>query len=395
MDEVIKVSKSVLSDPHAAGKEAAQKALDQLNQRSPSFALVFASAGYFQKELLQGITEILPEVPMVGCTGEGVICTGDSDEGSAIVSIMLFSGEGLSFFPFIAKGLKKDSYRCGQQIAEAVNQVNSGSNNTLLLFPDSMTANITEILGALEEKLELPTMILGGTSGDMMKFKQTFQYFNGVVYEDVLVAVYMTGNYDIDYLVSHGCEEIGLEQTVTKSDANKIVKIDDLPAWEAFRDYLPGDPDEFKAEDAFHLCLGELHHLDEPCGEQLIIRMPVGLEKKTGAVKFSVEIPEGCVIRFTRRDPQVIAEKVIHSFKELLARNKGRKPLAVLQFDCAGRGRVLYGSCFNQDVITPLQSMVDANVPWIGFHTYGEIAPLCGKTFFHNFTAVIGVIFDK
>jgi len=395
MDEIIKVAKSVLGNGYEAGKEVAQSALNQLNQRSPSLALLFSSAGYDQKELLRGITEVLPNVPMVGCSGEGVICSDTgSDEGSTAVTLMLFSGKGLSLYPLIAKGLKKNSYRCGEEIAKSVNELPNNGMDTLLLFPDSMTANTTEILDALEKELKRSVMILGGTSGDMMKFKQTFQYYNGEVFEDVLVALYITGKYNIDYLVSHGCEEIGLEQVATKTEANKIVEIDGRPAWECFREYLPGNPEEFKAEDAFHLCLGELHHLEKTCNDQLIIRMPVGLDKKRGAVQFSVEIPEGSAIHFTRRDPQVIAQKVIQAFKELLDRNKGKKPLVVFQFDCAGRGRVLYGNNFNQEVIRPLQAMLDPNVPWIGFHTYGEIAPLCGKTFFHNFTAVIGIIFE-
>jgi hypothetical protein len=257
-----------------------------------------------------------------------------------------------------------------------------------------MTANITKTFTAMRKAIKRKVLVLGGTAGDMMKFQQTCQYHNGKVYMDSVSAVYVEGNFTIDWLVSHGCEEIGLEQKVTKIDKNSIVEIDDQPAWESFRKYLPGEPTDFKAEDAFHLCIGELHDLKK-LGNKLIIRMPVGLETKIGAVKFSVEIPQGCMIHFTRRDPQIIAERAITDFKDLLARNKGKKVIAVFQYDCAGRGRVIYGNKLNEMLIKPIQNLLPSNTPWIGFHTYGEIAPIGDTVFFHNFTVVLGVLFDK
>ncbi|MBU0456343.1 MAG: FIST N-terminal domain-containing protein [Pseudomonadota bacterium] len=395
MDLLIKTAQSNISDPQSAGRDVAEKALAKLAGKPPTFALIFSSAGYDQKKLFEGIGEVLNNVPMSGCTGEGIITSQGSDEGSAIVSLMLFSGKDLSIHNFLATGLEKHSYQSAQEIVKKINKIKRKSNSTIFLLADSMTVNTTEVFRAFEEDLSEPTLILGGTAGDMMQFNETYQFHDGKVYQDALSVVFMTGDYGFDFFVSHGCEEIGLIQTVTKSNANSIVEIDGKPAWDSFRDYLPGNPSDFKAEDAFHLCLGELHHLESPCGEQLIIRMPVGLVKNTGAVKFSVEIPEGTEIRFTRRDPQIIAEKVICGFKALIERNEGKKPIAVFQYDCAGRGRAIYDRCLNEAIFEPLKKLLGPETPWIGFHTYGEIAPLCGKVFFHNFTAVIGIMFEE
>ncbi|MCL5261212.1 MAG: FIST C-terminal domain-containing protein [Gammaproteobacteria bacterium] len=394
-DALFGVGKSILGDSLGAAKEAAQNALSKLKGKEPTFALMFATTGYDQNLLMQGFVQVFGNLPMSGCSGEGIITPSGSEEGSCVVAIMLFSGSEFKVCNFLTTGLKDNSYKCGEEIAESFNQCPISAKGSLMIFLDSMTANVTKVFEALEKKLTWKPLILGGTAGDMMKFQKTYQYHNGKVYTDAISAVLLPGDYQIDWLVSHGCEEIGFEQTVTKSDKNAIVEIDNQPAWEVFRKYLPGNPDIFKAEDAFHLCLGEVHKCDEPYGEQLIIRMPVGLEKKTGAVKFSVEIPIGCPIHLTRRDPQSIAENVLNAFKGLLERNKDKKVLAVFQYDCAGRGKVIYGDMINTVLFKPLQQLLDPDTPWIGFHTYGEIAPIGSKIFFHNFTAVIAVLFDK
>jgi hypothetical protein len=390
----IGVGKSNLRDPITAGEEAAKIALAKLNGLKPIMAIIFAATGYDQNKLMLGITNVIGNTPISGCSGEGIITNEGADEGGCAVGIMLFAAESkLNFHNVIAKGLKEDSYGCGEKIAKVVNKFSQKNGGVLMLYLDSMTANTTKIFKALDEKLKPNVLILGGTAGDMMKFKKTYQYHNGKIYEDAASAVYIDGAITTDWLVSHGCEEIGLEQTATKTDKNSLVEIDNQPTWEVFKKYLPGEPDVFKAEDAFHLCIGELHALGKPYGNKLIIRMPVGLTPETGAVNFSVEIPQGTTIHFTRRDPQIIAEKAMSDFKELLERNKGKKIIAIFQYDCAGRGQVIYGRDLNKALIKPLQQLVDPDIPWIGFFTYGEIAPIGKKVFFHNFTVVIGVLF--
>ena len=36
-----------------------------------------------------------------------------------------------------------------------------------------------------------------------------------------------------------------------------------------------------------------------------------------------------------------------------------------------------------------------ATVPWIGFHTYGEIAELGGQPYYHNYTVVLCALYER
>ncbi|MCK4870322.1 MAG: FIST C-terminal domain-containing protein [Gammaproteobacteria bacterium] len=401
-DTIIKVGSSIVGDAYEAGRDAAKGAVDQLSGAKSTFALVFATVGYDQDKLLKGIVDVVGKIPVSGCSGEGIITLGGSDEGSAVVAVMLFSGDEIVPHAVFAQGVKKDSYKCGQEMAREVNKLcklhdcRGADKPILILLPDGINTNVTQILGALESDLELPLTILGGTAGDMLQFAKTYQYHDGKAYTDSVAAVLLTGKYQVDFLVSHGCEAISLEKIVTKSNKNGVEEFDGVNAVEIIREYLSiDDPDEFNTEDGLHVCIGELHHLGKACGDQLIIRMPMALDKKTGTVQFSAEIPEGTRVYLTRRDPDAIAAKALEAVAALNKRNAGKEPLAVLQFDCVGRGRLIFGANLNSKIIGPIQEAFPATIPWIGFHTYGEFAPLCGRAFYHNFTVVLGVIYKK
>jgi small ligand-binding sensory domain FIST len=66
----------------------------------------------------------------------------------------------------------------------------------------------------------------------------------------------------------------------------------------------------------------------------------------------------------------------------------------VLQFDCAGRGRIIFGDHATETVVTPIQDVLGHDLPWLGFHTYGEIAQLAGKPYYHNYTVVLCALYD-
>jgi len=63
---------SIASDPKAAGKEAAEKARNGLSDIKAAF--VYSSVAYDQGQLLKGVAEGLPGVPVLGNTSfTGVI----------------------------------------------------------------------------------------------------------------------------------------------------------------------------------------------------------------------------------------------------------------------------------------------------------------------------------
>jgi hypothetical protein len=123
-----------------------------------------------------------------------------------------------------------------------------------------------------------------------------------------------------------------------------------------------------------------------------LIRTPLVLAEDKKALFFPGGLQLGNVIQFTRRDPDKVGASAKRSGTRLAERHRGR-PTAMFQFDCAGRGYMLFGDQTAEIAIRPLQEAI-GDVPWIGFHTYGEIAPIAGEPFYHNSTVVLCALYE-
>ena len=42
-----------------------------------------------------------------------------------------------------------------------------------------------------------------------------------------------------------------------------------------------------------------------------------------------------------------------------------------------------------------MQEEIGVAIPWIGFHTFGEIAPIAGKSYYHNYTVALCAVFEN
>ena len=390
------VGKSNVRRAGPAGREAAEKAFARLPDGKANVVLVFGTAGYDQAALLDGVREVTKDTPLVGCSGEGIITQEGSDEAAHAVAVMAIASDKMTFQTFRMEGYSKDPIACGAAIADRVREAGERRAKVLLLFPDGLTGNCTAMLRALKERLPFPVVVAGGTAGDMMKLEATYQYCDGAAARDSVAAVLIGGDIDAEVVVSHGCEPLGLERTVTRSDGARVFEIDNQPAWTVFKEYLDGDPQDLAAADVVHLCIGEqLPSLPHDGTAYQVIRTPLSLDKATGSLFFPGGLAQGATIQMTRRDPEQIRRSAIESAETLVARRPGRKAALMFQFDCAGRGRVIFGEHATENAVAPMQGVIGRDVPWLGFHTFGEIAQLGAAPYFHNYSVVLCALYDK
>ena len=94
-------------------------------------------------------------------------------------------------------------------------------------------------------------------------------------------------------------------------------------------------------------------------------------------------------------DVDDVVARSVESSRALARRAGGRAPVFVLQADCSGRGRLLFGDAVTESVIEPVQRAFAPDVPWLGFHSYGEIAPLGGVPRYHNYTMGLCAAYDE
>jgi hypothetical protein len=171
-----------------------------------------------------------------------------------------------------------------------------------------------------------------------------------------------------------------------------VESIDGEPAWQVFREYLDGEPEVLTGEAVSHLCVGEPLGESEEDYDRYLIRVPLQLDADRDALFFPGGLQVGTTIQMARRDPARITSAARASAARLRT-ERTEAPAVVFQFDCAGRGRVLFGARINEQIIHPIHEELGPDLPWIGFHTYGEIAPLGERTYYHNYTVVLCALY--
>lgn len=390
------IGRSNLRDARAAGREAAERATGALGGRPADFCLVFSGAGYEPAALLAGVREGAPGARLSGCSAEGVIAGAESDESLRSVAVLAVTSDHFTFEPLLVREYASDPAGAGRALAQIVRERAADDALGLLVFPDGLLGNCSEFLRTLDAGRPADMPVVGGAAGDGLTFEQTQQYVDGEWASGAVAAVLVRGRGRFEVAVSHGCAAIGLERRLTEVDGAWVRQIDDLPAWHVFRQYLDGDAETLNTEGAIHLSVGE----PLPVGatqdyEAFIIRTPMGLDSESGSLYFpGGGLTPGGTIRLTRRDPERVRESARKCAQRIADRQPGRRPALVMQFDCAGRGRQMFGSRTAEHIVAPLQSVLGTDVSWIGFHTYGEIAPIAGATFYHNFTVALCALYE-
>ncbi|MBI4955979.1 MAG: FIST C-terminal domain-containing protein [Myxococcales bacterium] len=389
------VGKSTHHQPRTAGEEAATAALAGLDGRAPDLVLVFATTGYDQAELLCGVRARTADAPLAGCSAEGVITQDGSDEGSHVVGVMVLASELVSFDVVGVGEVASDPGGKARELARAIAE-RSPAAKLVLLFVDGLTVPCSELLGALEAALPMPVALAGGTAGDALRFERTYQYLGAAVRSDAVVAVTVSGPIVADIAVSHGCDPVGAERQITRAGQGFVHEIAGRPAWSFLKDYLPDSAEGLDGLNVAYMCVAE--SLPAEAGSsygEYIVRVPLRLDAASGALFFAGGLREGAKVRVAIRQHERVAVRAAASAESIRARHPDDKPLCVLQFDCAGRGRLLFAERTTEVVIDPVQRILGKDVPWLGLHTFGEIAQIGPRAFFHNYTVVLCALYRE
>ena len=398
------VGESKQSNPFEAGVEAAKKALEQAKIQKCDFVFLFATAGYDQEEMLKGVRSVTGSAPLSGCSGAGIITqSGPAGEGmftnkglvkgEDTLAVMVFSSDTINFFNCYSEDLRKNSTKAGIEIGESIKKEKIENPLTLLMFPDGMTVNSKELFKGIDSAIEKPIPFCGGTAGENLTFIKTYQYHNDKVLSDGVSCVLISGKVDIEVGVSHGCIPISLARTITKAEENNIYEIDNKPAWDFFKEYLPEDLGDFSAELVTFFVLGEKvsAELENDYGKY-ITRVPLN-QNPDGSLYVNTVMPTGTKVHMMRRDEDKVSNGAKDLARKLYRKHANKNPIAVLQFDCAGRGRRLFGDDTKRLGVDVIQDVFGKEVPWLGFYSYGEIAPIGKQNHVHNVTVVLLLIY--
>lgn len=390
MDAAIGIGISKSVDGYEAATTAAISVRDELGPEGADFIFVFSTIGYEQEDVLDGVREILGDVPMSGATFEGIIGRDIADESMYAVQIVGIRSNKIKFHSFSTEDIVRSPLEAGHKIGCKIESVKDPGNRVVFLFPD-FRSNVSQLFEGIEEHVTLP--FIGGISGDNLKFQQCHQFHNGALKEEGCSGVLMVGEFELKTIVTHGSEPVGKKRVVSRSEANVIFEIDHRPALDVASQEMgaPITPDNIGTAVALMgIGLRASHSKGYP--SPYVLRAIHGFDFETKACSVPVDVAEGTEIQFMRRDHKGVldsatlaAEAIKRSLDEIPADAR-----LVCQFDCAGRGKYMIGDDVLKGV-QMVQAVFDRSLPWMGTFSFGEISPVDGKNFFHNFTATLAV----
>lgn len=372
-------------------KEAIQQAKLNLYREKIDLAIIFSTINFTQPNTIQTITDILGDIPVIGCSGAALITNkGVLSNG---VSIMLLSFPKATYFntALVNDIASKTAFNAGEELGEKLLRGFQNIRRDLgLIFSDGLIKDVSGLIYGLQGKLGTSFPLIGASASDNLQFLKTYLYFNEKLYSNAVCGIIFGGKVNFGWGIKHGWKPLGKPRRITKSHANIIYEIDNSPAVNVYEEYLACNLRELKNElsriSTFYPIGIELQDEDE-----YLLRNLHSVDNE-GALIFQGNVPEGSRIRLMIGTKESCLAATRQALNEALNGLFGKKIGFAFIFDSIAR-YILLGRNANKE-IEVIKEMLGSQIPIMGIYTYGEQAPLKavkyhGKTYSHNQTCTI------
>ncbi|GAB4495306.1 MAG: FIST C-terminal domain-containing protein [Anaerolineales bacterium] len=360
----------------------------QLRGTPPDLLLVFFSAHFAPQAetLLQELRGMFGARHVLGCSAEGIVGRGQEVERQPAISVLVAHLPEVNLTPFLLEPqdwqplLLPDGLRAHLNLPE--------DPALFILLGDPFSCPADELLQAFNHDFPGVPVVGGMASAVMAPGRNALILDEHARYHGAVLLA-LSGNLQVDCIVSQGCRPIGRPLTVTLAQQNIVLQVENQPPLQLLQETI----DSLSPEEQRSLRNGLLvGRAIDPQQEQFgrgdfLIRALMGADRESGALAIADLLHNGDTIQFHVRD----AETATEDLEMLLIPQMFRGPVdGALLFSCNGRGARLFAKA-NQDVRTFHQS-VGEHVPVAGFFCAGEIGPVHGRNFLHGHT-VSAVLF--
>ena len=369
-------------DSRAAAFAAASAAV---RGDAPKLLLAFVGITRDLPAVLDGVGAAAPGVPVVGCTTHGEIGPAGPADGS--VTVAAIGGPGFAVATAMAEGVSGRQRGAGAEVARCAATVAAWPHRVLMLLTDGMIRDHETILRGCYGILGASVPLFGGVAADGWRMTGTYLLADGRVVQDAVVGVALGSEAPLAVSVHHGWSAVGEAMIVTDGRDGRIYTLDDKPALDVYLDRL-GAPAEVY-HDAAALCA---FALSRPLG----VQRRSGIEARNLSTKIDIEgrsiggggsIDPGMLTWAMTGDEESILAATDAACGEAIAGLHGQPPVGLLTFSCAAL-RAILGDGGTRRECARLATWA-GDVPFAGFHTYGEIARARGVDGFHNQTLAV------
>jgi hypothetical protein len=325
------------------------------------------------------------DIQLLGCTTAGEIA-GDALYANSIVCLLIEIDR--SFFKVVlyknTEGIEANGYEV-RKFADA-----AFTNPAMIVCAAGFSNDGEQIITGLKRDANREIPIFGALAADNLSFVNTFAFTNHDCTHDGLAAVVFDNDkIELKGLATSGWEPLGVYNTVTKAEGNKIYTINNEPALDYFTKFF--GEHEIADVDTKLATLPAQYPL-QVCKktDYTVLRSPIYGDKKERSLTLAGAINTGDKFRFSISPGLEVIEKTVNEFKEF--KENAPKPEALVLFSCKGRHAAL--GPFIEDEIKGIYDTW--NKPMIGFLSYGEIGNMeNGICEFHNETCCLVLLREK
>lgn len=381
MARIISVS-SVDDDGAIAAADAARELCRELGG-IPDWVLCFFSAELQPAAVLRGLAQKLPEsVPLVGCSSYAEI---DSNEAMTRSVVLLGARDsGLVAHPVALPVAGRSSFDLGLALGQKLRPLNP---SLIVLLPDVLTVNATEVLRGMQAELGASAPIIGGAAADPGTFTKTYQLCGSALQSEGVVAMALVGPLSLVTAARSGYSPVSKPRVATRVEKGNIVlELDGQPALAVYRDFLGPRVSEMPAV-SIEFPLGVVPEGSNETQPDLT-RAIFGIDEARGALVLGGTVLEGAKLRILScsQSDILVGARTATS----LALSAMPQPDAALLFNCMSR-KVVMGGRYRDEVAEALK-LLPAGLASAGFYTFGELSPANDMTEHHESTFTLALL---
>ena len=346
-------------DGREAGLQATHQALNRLGANAPGLAFVISSHQYQPREVLNGVSSLLGDTPLIGFSSPAGLTRKGLHPHSVVVALLSgdFQAETL-WLPGYAQSGRETASKIEQHVAARVER------QSVIFFADGFNGDAEQFCNALSSSWN----VTGALSSGDLNTGNTYQITGNQTGTGGVAAAFLRGNLKIGVGSDHGWDPVGNHFRVTRSRGFWLRTLDGRPASEAYAN-LFGYPARDWAFPPLSY-LARLYPLGIEQSEGMVVRAPIRVEAD-GSFRMNATIRDG-IDAFLLVGSRASCERAARNATQQAVIQLGdKKPLlAIVLADIAWQMLLKAQPGIEIDAV---QEILGEDVPIAGGYTLGQV----------------------